>query len=140
MGSANTPSSASWSSLFAFTCRQHSPVLLVAIASASAIGGLKVAFAVILGKIFQVVTNYGNGSMTGDNTLSEVSFWCLALCALGMGTWLANMVFLSSWIVFGELQAKSVRDQMFRALLDKEMEWYDHQTDGTTSLLIRIET
>jgi hypothetical protein len=29
---------------------------------------------------------------------------------------------------------------MFEGMLDKEVEWYDSQQDGTGSLLIRIQT
>jgi len=59
---------------------------------------------------------------------------------LGGAAWLIEGAFLSSWMVFGELQAKSVREQMFVEMLDKEMEWYDLRQDGIGSLLIRIQT
>jgi hypothetical protein len=46
---------------------------------------------------------------------------------------------LSSWMTFGESQAKSARDRMFEGMLDKEMEWYDSQQVGIGALLIRVQ-
>ncbi|KUJ18851.1 P-loop containing nucleoside triphosphate hydrolase protein [Mollisia scopiformis] len=42
--------------------------------------------------------------------------------------------------MFGELQAKSLRLQMFEGMLDKNMEWYDLRQDGVGALMIRIQT
>jgi ATP-binding cassette subfamily B (MDR/TAP) protein 1 len=62
------------------------------------------------------------------------------LTALGVAAWILEGILLSSWMVFGELQAQSARRKMFTGMLDKEMEWYDLREDGIGSLLIRIQT
>lgn len=96
--------------------------------------------AIFFGKIFSIFTKVGLGNSSGHEALVAISKWCIALASLGGAAWLIEGTFLSSWMVFGELQAKSVREQMFVGMLDKEMEWYDLRQDGIGSLLIRIQT
>lgn len=110
-----------------------------AFAATIATGTLKMTLAVVLGKIFGVVSASGNGELTAADTLSQVSTWCLVLCAMGGGAMISNAAFLALWIIFGELQAKTVRDTVFSALLKKNMVWYDTRDGGIASLLIRIE-
>lgn len=105
-----------------------------------ATGALKTALAVVLGKIFEAVSAYGNGDLTAEDALFQVSTWSLVLCAMGGGAMISNAAFMAFWTIFGELQAKSARDTVFSALLRKDMAWYDAQDDGAASLLIRIET
>jgi ATP-binding cassette subfamily B (MDR/TAP) protein 1 len=103
-------------------------------------GVLKPAAAIFYGKIFTCLANYGSESLGGQETLHNISVWCIALTALGVGAWLLEGAFFSSWIIFGELQAKTIRQQMFTGMLNREMEWYDLREDGIGSLLIRIQT
>ena len=86
------------------------------------------------------MTNYGAGTVDAEEMLHEVSMWCIGLTVLGAATWVVEGAFFSLWLVFGELQAKSVRQQMFSSMLDKNIEWYDLCEDGIASLLSRIET
>lgn len=130
----------SWRSLFVFTTRKHSAAIVIALISTILSALLKPASAIFFGKIFSVLTKFGLGGLSGQETLHEISRWCIALVGLGGVAWLVEGTFLSSWMVFGELQAKSVREQMFIGMLDKEMEWYDLRDDGIGSLLIRIQT
>ncbi|KAK0122067.1 hypothetical protein ONS95_010331 [Cadophora gregata] len=135
-----TTDKASWRSLFFFTTRKHSLVIVIAVFSSLLSALLKPALAIFFGKIFSNFTKFGLGVMSGPEALIAISRWCIALVSLGGAAWLIEGVFLSSWMVFGELQAKSVREQMFVGLLDKEMEWYDLRQDGSGSLLIRLQT
>lgn len=130
----------SWRSLFFFTTRKHSLVIAIAIFSSLLSALLKPALAIFFGKIFSIFTKFGLGILSGPEALRAISKWCIALVSLGGAAWLIEGAFLSSWMVFGELQAKSVREQMFVGMLDKEMEWYDLRQDGIGSLLIRIQT
>lgn len=130
----------SWRSLFAFTQRQHTVSGIFAIASSVAAGVPQPLAAIFYGRIFFALTNYGGGNSTGHETLKSISLLCIALTALGVAAWILQGASLSSWMVFGELQAKSVRNQMFEGMLDKDIEWYDLRKDGIGSLLIRIQT
>jgi ATP-binding cassette subfamily B (MDR/TAP) protein 1 len=127
-------------SLFSFTTKNHVFDLVCCVVSGILSGALKPISSIFYGNIFGALTNYGAGVLTGRETLHTVSIWCIAITALGVATWLSEGIFLCSWMVFGELQAKSVREKMFMGLLSKDIQWYDLRRDGIGSLLIRIET
>lgn len=131
---------ASWRSLFAFTTRQHAGPMAGAVVSSIFSGLIRPASAIIFGQLFNALTDYGAGAVDAREMLHRVSTWCIALTALGAATWIFEWSFLSLWLVFGELQAKSVRQQTFAGLLEKNVEWYDLREDGIASLLSRIET
>jgi len=131
---------ASWRSLFTFTTRQHSGRAIVAIVSAFLSGLIKPTSAVIYGQLFDTMTDYGAGSVDTGEMVHRISKWCIGLTLLAVGTWIVEWVFLWCWIVFGELQAKSARHQIFASMLEKNIEWYDLGEDGIAALLSRIET
>ncbi|KAF7561460.1 hypothetical protein G7046_g2685 [Stylonectria norvegica] len=131
---------AGWRHLFVFANKAHVGPALAALVATAMTAGLKTVLSVVLGKVFDVIAKYGNGSLNSADTLSEISKWCLVLTGLGIGNWLASTAFLSLWIVFGELQASSVRHKTFKSLLSKNMTWFDSQTEGISSLLVRIQT
>lgn len=130
----------SWRSLFAFTTQQHTPPLVWCGIATLLAGLVRPVPSIFFGYIFQLLTEYGAGNMDSKNTKLQVSEWCVALTITGIATWLFNGMLLSTWMVFGELQAKSAREEMFAGLLEKEMEWYDLRKDGMGPLLIRIKT
>lgn len=130
----------SWRSLFAFARRKHTLSFILAVISSVVASFIRPTSAIFFGKFFSALTKYGAGIWTVHETLLEVSKWCAALAGIGAASWLTQGAFLSSWMIFGELQAKSAREQMFRGMLGKDMEWYDLRRDGVGSLLIRIET
>ena len=103
-------------------------------------GFLKPSLAIFLGKIFTAMAYFGSGTANAKETLHEISIWCIALAALGFAIFLCEGGMLAGWIVFGERQARTVRQRMFTAMLDKDMEWYDLREDGMGSFLIRIQT
>jgi ATP-binding cassette, subfamily B (MDR/TAP), member 1 len=135
----NTPAPG-FRDLFAFTTWKHSPHLACGLLAALLAGALKTSLAVLLGQIFGVISGYGEGLFSASDTMSQVSFWCGILVVVGCVAWLVNFGYMFAWVSFSEAQAKSVRQQMFRGLLSKEMEWYDHQADGIATLLVRIQT
>jgi ATP-binding cassette subfamily B (MDR/TAP) protein 1 len=126
--------------LFTFTTWADCVPLTVGLIASLFAGALKSSLAILLGRIFAVVTNFGAGELSGPDTLSQVSRWCVILVVVGALGWLVNFVFMFAWVAFGELQAKNIRQRIFRGLLKKDMEWFDCQTDGISSLLVRIET
>ncbi len=130
----------SWRSLFNFTTRKHSTVITIALIATTASGIIKPTAAIFFGKIFSILTKFGAGEATGQETLQQVTPWCIALVALGAAAWAIEGLFLSTWLAFGELQALSVREKMFKGMLEKDMEWYDMRKDGIASLLVRLQT
>ncbi|KAF5022574.1 hypothetical protein F66182_5407 [Fusarium sp. NRRL 66182] len=134
------PVKSSWKQLFLFTRRSHTGALIAALLSAAATAGFKTVLSVILGKVFDVIAGFGDGSLSGNEALAQVSKWSLVLVGLGIGNWFASTAFLACWVIFGELQASSVRSDVFASLLSKDMAWFDAQSEGISSLLTRIQT
>ncbi|KAH6672406.1 ABC transporter-like protein [Halenospora varia] len=130
----------SWRSLFAFTQRQHSGSLFIAIIFGIIAGFPQPVAAIFYGRIFSDMAKFGAGNATGAETLKSISLWCITLTAIGAATWLVQGIALLAEMIFGELQAKNVRKKMFEGMVDKEMEWYDLRKDGIASLLTRIQT
>ncbi|TVY44090.1 ABC transporter B family member [Lachnellula occidentalis] len=131
---------ASWRSLFAFTNRQHTRHLVLSVISSIGGGIPQPTCAIFYGYIFSDLAKYGAGNATGKDTLKHISTWCIALTILGVVAWVLQGASLSSWMIFGEVQAKTVRKAMFEGMLDKDIEWYDLRKDGVASLLVRIHT
>ena len=130
----------SWRSLFAFTTRQHATIAAGAVVASIFSGLIRPTSAIIFGKLFGALTDYGARNVNSEELLHKVSIWCMGLALLGVATWIVEAGFFSLWLIFGELQAKCARQKMFSGMLDKNMEWYDLHEDGVASLLSRIET
>lgn len=131
---------AAWKHVFAFTKWKHALPLALALLATCATSAIKSALALVIGKIFNLVVEFGAGGLEPAETLKQVSTWCLILAGMGLGAWIANGGFMATWVVFGELQARAVRDEVFSSLLIKELAWYDAQQDGIASLLVRAES
>ncbi|KAH6609033.1 hypothetical protein Trco_002379 [Trichoderma cornu-damae] len=134
------PLRSSFKHLFCFTRWTHAGPLVAAFAAAAAFAAVKSVYSVILGKIFDVVSDFGAGHRSSTETLHRISHWGLILLGLGIANWLVSAAFLSLWIVFGELQANSARQDIFDSLLSNKMSWFDSLDQGISSLLVRIQT
>lgn len=130
----------SWHHLFAFTRWAHALTLILALVATGCVAAFKTYLAIALGSIFDIIADFGNGNDTGPDTLHQIIRWCIILVLLGFGNWLANSAFLAFWIAFGELQAQRARRELSKALLEKEMSWFDLLDQGISSLLARIQT
>lgn len=135
----NHAKSPGWASLFNFTLRSHFFALSVALVISVASGVIIPALAIILGKIFNIFTDYGSDEINGPDLVNKVSTYCYALVGLGAGSGILNAGYFMSWLVFGELQAKSVRDRLFDGMLEKDMEWYDMRKAGIDTLIPRLQ-
>ncbi|CAG9943042.1 unnamed protein product [Clonostachys rosea f. rosea IK726] len=130
----------SWKMLFEFTRWSHAAPLATALVASAAVAGFKASLSVILGQIFEIIAEFGTGSRSSESSMAGISRWALILVGLGVGNSIAHAVFLTFWIIFGELQAQSARHRMFNCLVSKEMAWFDVQEEGISSLLIRMQT
>lgn len=138
--SGGTKDPYSWRILFSFTKRGHLGILAGALAAAALVSALRTLLSVILGRIFDLISQFGQGIRTGHSTLADVSTLCLVLVGMGIGSWTANSSFLSLWVVFGELQANEARNQVFASLLSKQVEWFSTIKGGIEGLHSRIYT
>ena len=129
-----------WRHLFAFTRWSHSGVLVIAVLASCAVAALKTGLAIVLGKIFDIVADFGNGSKTGPETLREVVYFCIILLILGVAQWASETAFLAAWIMFGELQAQSARLALFQDLVSLRSSWFDALPHGLPSLVVSVQT
>lgn len=130
----------SFTDLFAFTRRAHLPILTSALLTAALVAAARTGYAVLTGRIFEIVTRFGAGLLTADEYLSEISQWCGYLCLLGLAMWAVASLDMALWIATGELRAKTAREALFRAFLGKTMSWYDARESGTSSLMVGVHT
>lgn len=131
---------ASWRSIFNFTLKTDTFPLLLALIFSIAAGLVTPALAMFLGKIFDLFTNFGAGEIGGSDLVKEVSTNAIVLAALGTASGLLHAGYFMLWLVFGELQAKHVRERLFNSMLEKDMGWYDMRTDGIDTLVSRLQT
>lgn len=131
---------ASWRSLFNFTSKMDTVPLLLAFSLSIAAGIVTPVLAIILGKIFDLFTNFGVGEISGPDLVVKVSTNAIVLAGLGTANGLLHAGYFMLWLVFGELQAKHVRERLFDSMLEKDTGWYDMRTDGIDTLVSRLQT
>ncbi|KAF9876977.1 ABC a-pheromone efflux pump [Colletotrichum karsti] len=131
---------ATFKHLFAFMQWRHGGFLALAIVAACACAAIRTVYAIALGQVFQIITDYGSGIASPPDTLSQISKWCSIICYLGVGALIANSILMTTWVIFGELQARSAREATFHDLLYQKVSWYDGQPEGTPGMLVRIES
>ncbi|KAF2105495.1 P-loop containing nucleoside triphosphate hydrolase protein [Lophiotrema nucula] len=125
--------------LFAFMTRKHLPVFSAAVISAVLAAFTYPAMAVLYGTIFRQFADFGSGKIDSANFLHNASKYASILCAVAALSWLLNSVAVSMFLTFGELQAKSARDRIFNALLEKDVEWYDTRENGIGAFLPGVQ-
>ena len=131
---------ASWCSLFTFTSKRDTLPLLLALTFSVAAGIVAPALAIFLGKIFDLFTNFGAGEISGADLLNKISAYATILAGLGIASGLLHAGYYMLWLVFGELQAKHVRERLFHGILEKDMGWYDMLTGGIDTFVSRLQT
>lgn len=131
---------ASWGALFNFTDRAHLIVLIPALILSAVSGILPAALAIFLGRYFDGLANFGAGTISDHELVQKVQINTYGLIAIGGATWLMKGGFFTLWLIFGEMQAKNVRDILFQCLLQKDLEWFEMRSTGVGSLLSRSQT
>ena len=130
---------ARWWSLFNFTSKLHTVCLTLAILLSVVSGAIIPTLAVLLGKLFDTFTAYGAKHTSGPDLLTQASELAVALIALGSASGILNGLYFTSWVIFGELQAKSASEELFDGMVDKDMAWYDTHTTGIETLISRLQ-
>ena len=131
---------AQWRSLFYFTSTAHVFPLVIALILSIASGIVIPALAIFLGKIFDTFSDFGAGTISGSDLTRQTSLNALYLLGLGTASWLLNGSYFMFWLLFGELQAKNVREKLFDGMLQKDMEWYDTRKSGVSAMVPRLQT
>ncbi|EKG15411.1 Putative ABC transporter protein [Macrophomina phaseolina MS6] len=131
--------STQWKDLFNFTTRKHLPILVLAVALSILTGLAVPANAYLLGKIFDAFSKQAAGTITGGTLKSEVSKYSIYLLGLAAGNFVLNTAFFATWMLFGELQARSARERVFVALMKRNMTWYDQRKNGVAAIVPRLQ-
>jgi ATP-binding cassette, subfamily B (MDR/TAP), member 1 len=113
-----------------FTQKAHLLFLLPALFISLVAGILEPALAVFFGKFFDVFSNYEGDRISEIQLLDKILVDVQALIDLGAATLLVKGGYFASRLVFGELQAQSVRNELFEKLLRKDLEWFETRTSG----------
>ncbi len=137
---ANTSKKPSFRHLFVFRGGTQTSVICGALVTACVVAAIKTLYAVALGTIFEILTQFGSATIGADEFLSDISRWCLYLVALGGGMLIFSGLDMGLWITSGELGARTAREELFSSLMKKTMTWYDSREDGNASLMVGIQT
>lgn len=130
----------SFKNLFAFTRPAHVSLLVTALCGSALIAAGRTAYAVLLGKIFEVCTSYGSGAIEASDMFHQVSKWCLYMFLLGVGMWVSCSIDVAIWVMAGELRVKTTRETLFETLLNRSAAWFDLREHGMSSLMTTIQT
>ncbi|PNS14271.1 Alpha-factor-transporting ATPase [Sphaceloma murrayae] len=131
-------SQASFKDILLFADRSHARILAIAITSAIVKGVASPAAALLTGKIFGALSTYRSGISEADALVTSIRRNVLYLLAVGAGSCVVHFIFFTSWVIFGEQQAKQARSRLFRALLNQEVSWFDRRKEGPSAMIPRL--
>ncbi|KAG0637482.1 P-loop containing nucleoside triphosphate hydrolase protein [Tuber brumale] len=115
----------SWSCLFAFVRKRNFLALLLALLFSIGSGLVIPLMSLLMGRIFSSFAEYSSNKTSSEELLASVSRYTSYLSLLGAAGWLVSGSFFTSWLVFGELHARVAREELFRGVVGKDMEWFD---------------
>lgn len=139
-GDEKFPRQPSWSSILAFTTKAQAPLLCASVLAAIAAGAAAPVYNIFFGKVLDSFTDYAAGRTDGPVLQHNISFDSGIIVVIGAANWLLNAIFLSLWMGFGEIQARSCRQYLFESLLGRPIAWYDTREDGVGVLMPRIQS
>jgi ATP-binding cassette subfamily B (MDR/TAP) protein 1 len=142
MDIARTPSApiahGPWRALFNFTTRKHVLLFLASFFCSFLVGIVTPTQAYLMGKIFSAFAKFGAGQISEQDFKQSIGSYCVYFVMLGAICWVFTAGLFAGWVTFGELQARSARDRLFNALVDRDIEWFDQRTDGVAALSTRL--
>ena len=124
----------SWLSLFSFTRKRNFIALLPALLFSIASGLVIPLMSILMGRIFGSFSEYSSDKIGSEELLASVSRYTDYLLLLGVAGWFVSGSFFTSWLVFGELQARAAREELFQGVVSKDMGWFDTR-DGIAGLV-----
>lgn len=129
----------SWESLFSFTTRRHLPTLVIGAVLALLAGCVTPALAIFLGNVFDAFTSFGAEQISFDQLRSQIVASCLGMLGLGAAGWFLNSAYFTVFVAFGELQAFNIRNKVFAELIQRDVEWFEAQKEGSGAFLSGIQ-
>ncbi|KAL2174811.1 P-loop containing nucleoside triphosphate hydrolase protein [Thermothelomyces heterothallicus CBS 202.75] len=140
-GAVSAAARSSFKHLFTFTPARHIPLVALSFTTAALVAAGRTAYAVLLGRIFDVVTRFGTGLLSHADFLAQISQWAVWLCVLGAGMWVVSTADAAAWVVGGELRARTARREVFwRLLMGKEVGWFEAREEGVGGLTASVAT
>ncbi|KAK4121932.1 P-loop containing nucleoside triphosphate hydrolase protein [Parathielavia appendiculata] len=134
-----TPTKSTFKHLFTFTSRRHIPLLVLALIAAAVEAAGRTVYAILIGRIFDVISRFGSGLLPPGEFLSQISRWALWMCVLGVGVWLSSTVDVATWVIGGELRARTAREEVYGRLLGRRMGWFEQRPEGLSGLMTRVQ-
>ena len=126
--------------IFSFTRTSHilflAPAFLLAILS----GFMLPTMSILTGRFLNSFSQFMAGTIDDDRLTKDTSPTLYALVGLGAIIWIVKGGFCCAWIMYGESQAQAVREDLFSALLLRDLAWFETQKTGVGTLLSRIQT
>lgn len=138
--SKNRKNVSRWRDLFAFTRKQHALPLGAALFVSIVAGVVGPALSIFLGKLFDTFAEFSSGKIDNTKFRADLSKDSLYLALIGLLSFFFGSGAFSAWMAFGELQARTCREEVFDGLLDKPVEWYDTRRSGVKALVARLNT
>ncbi|KAL4066261.1 P-loop containing nucleoside triphosphate hydrolase protein [Scleroderma yunnanense] len=118
--------------LFSFLTPRRKLVLLApAVASSVAAGGIAPLMTYVVGRSFNAFAAFpltpNPPQSAKDDLLHGVGFAAVELVALGIAALVMSSVTSSLWIWTGEHNVAELRRQVYRAVVNMQMEWFDRR-------------
>jgi ATP-binding cassette subfamily B (MDR/TAP) protein 1 len=129
----------SWMSLFGFTTRRHLPTLILGSIFALIASCVTPALAIFLGDVFDSFTSFGAELTDAQGLRGQTIKSCLGMIGLGTAGWFLNGAYYAFFVAFGEMQASSIRSDLFMELLKRDVQWFEAQSEGSGAFLSRVQ-
>jgi len=126
--------------IFSFTRASHLLFLIPAFLLAALSGFMLPIMSILIGRFLNSLSQYAAGTIDDSELMKGSISTVYALVGVGLGIWVVKGGFCCAWITYGESQAQAVREDLFSALLVRDLAWYEAQKAGVGTLLSRIQT
>lgn len=137
--SSTAKGSGPWKALLNFTTKKHLPLLILSLICSIIVGIVTPAQAYLMGKVFSNFTKFGSGQIKESEFKHNEVLYSIYFIIIGGICWFFSTMMYAGWIMFGELQARSARERLFNALIERDIEWFDQRKDGVGALTGRLQ-
>lgn len=125
--------------IFGFTRRIHLLLFAIAFTLSALAATIQPLTSICVGKLMNSFSRFAAGTIDGDDLEDDTKPWIFGLIFLGIAACSLRGLFCCAWIVFGESQARVVREELFSSLVIRDFGWFEAQASGVSSLLGRIQ-
>lgn len=129
-----------WLAIFDFTQAHHLWFLVPAVIVTACSASVGPAAGVFIGRFGDAVAQFGGGLIDSATLRERTKPTVNAFITLGCVSLVLSAMMYASWTGFGEMQAKRVREDLFRNLLEKDLDWFEARESSVASVLTRLQT